>query len=99
VSVFGRKPAGDSGSGHRSKNQRRAPRRSLGQDAWIRLDGGFATRPCKVTDLSDTGVQITIADAETLRNEFTLLLSRTAGSGRRARIRWRRGSKIGAEFV
>jgi hypothetical protein len=30
---------------------------------------------------------------------FTLLMSRQAGSGRRARVIWRRGSQIGAEFV
>jgi hypothetical protein len=52
-----------------------------------------------VADLSATGVQITIAGAEALPNEFTLLMSQNAGAGRRARVKWRRGSKIGAEFL
>jgi hypothetical protein len=98
LSAFGRKTTDHFGFAQKSRNQRRAPRRTLGQDAWIRLDGGFAVRPCKVTDLSDSGVQITIAEAETVRSEFTLLMSR-AGTGRRARVKWRRGSRIGAEFV
>jgi hypothetical protein len=68
-------------------------------NAWIRLDGGFAVRPCKVIDLSDTGVQIVIDGAEDVPSNFTFLTSRNDGLGRRARIKWRRESKIGAQFV
>lgn len=56
-------------------------------------------RPCTMVDLSDTGVQIIIHAAETIPGVFTLLTSRDAGSGRRARVKWRRGSRIGAEFI
>jgi hypothetical protein len=52
-----------------------------------------------VVDLSDTGVQITISAAETIPGMFTFLMSRDAGVGRRARVKWRRGSQIGAEFI
>lgn len=85
-------------SPHRGKDLRKATRKALGADAWIRLGSGFAVRACKVTDVSDTGVQITVLDAQPLPNEFTLLMSRNA-TGRRARVKWRRGAKIGAEFV
>jgi hypothetical protein len=81
------------------KNNRKANRKEFGVNAWIRLDGGFALRPCKLIDYSDTGVRISIDATEKLSGEFTFLMSRDAGRGRRARIKWRRGSQIGAEFV
>jgi hypothetical protein len=83
----------------RGKELRKASRRKSDAKAWIRLDGGFAIRPCNVNDLSDTGVQITILAAETIPGVFTLLMSRDANFGRRARVKWRRGSQIGAEFI
>jgi hypothetical protein len=81
------------------KEQRRASRRMIGAKALIRLDGGFAARRCNVVDLSDTGVQITIDAAETVRGVFNFCMSADVGSGRPARVKWRRGSQIGAEFI
>jgi hypothetical protein len=83
----------------RGKELRKAPRRESDAKAWIRLDGGFAVRPCSVVDLSDIGVQITVHAAETIPGVFTLLMSRDASSGRRARVKWRRGLQLGAEFI
>ena len=80
------------------KDSRRCARRSVGAAGWIRLDGGFATRACDVLDLSDTGVRISTRAAAALNGDFTLILSRNGGGGRRARIKWKRGSQIGAEF-
>jgi hypothetical protein len=99
VSSFGRTQAYKLSSTRKPKEQRRASRREVGAKAWIRLDGGFAVRPCNVVDLSDTGVQITISAAETIPGMFTFLIARDAGVGRRARVKWRRGSQIGAEFI
>jgi hypothetical protein len=81
----------------RSKDQRRAARKKVGADAWIRNQ--FAVRPCKVIDLSDTGIQISIDAPQTVPSTFTFLMSRTSGSGRNARVKWRRGTQIGAEFL
>ena len=81
------------------RNKRLAPRSKSSTTAWIRLEGGFAMRACKVVDISNSGVQIQIDAAESVPNEFKFLASRTAGTGRRARIKWRRGSLIGAEFL
>ena len=86
--------------GRTQPHKRKAERRKSGANAWIRLDGGgFAMRPCNMVDLSDTGVQITVHAAEAVPGVFTLLLSRDASFGRRARVKWRRGSQIGAEFI
>jgi len=82
----------------KTKEQRRASRRKFSADAWIRLDGGFALRPCSVIDLSDTGVQISVGAGESVPSIFTFVMSRSA-AGRRARVKWRRGSQIGAEFA
>jgi hypothetical protein len=81
------------------KEHRKANRRNVGANAWLRLDEGFAVRPCNVIDLSDTGVQVSTAAAQTVQGTFTLMMSRNAGSGRRARVIWRRGSQIGAVFL
>ena len=81
------------------KDGRRNSRRRIGTAGWIRLDGGFATRPCNVLDLSDTGVRISADGAATITGGFTFLLSRDRGARRRARVKWKQGSQIGAEFV
>jgi hypothetical protein len=98
VAPFGFKLDSKFSSGRSAKDQRRAFRKKGGSHAWIRLDG-FAVRPCKVVDLSDTGVQISIDAAQTVPKTFTFLMSRDSPSGRLAHIKWRRGTQIGAEFV
>ena len=96
--AFERNTASFFGS-RKSSRRGRVPRRKLGVKAWIRLDSGFATRPCTVLDLSETGVQIAVEAAESVPNNFMLLMSQDARTGRRAQVKWRRGSKIGAEFL
>jgi hypothetical protein len=87
------------GSSYGRKDLRKAARVKSGSTAWIRLDEGFAVRQCKVLDLSDTGVQITIDRPDTVAGTFRLLLSRSSGTGRRCRVKWRRGTRIGAQFL
>ncbi len=79
------------------KDKRQTKRRTIGATAYIRLDG-FATRPCTVLDLSDTGVRISIESAARIPARFTLLLSKNT-QGRSAFVKWRRGNQIGAEFL
>jgi PilZ domain len=79
------------------ENRRSAPRhRHDGADTWIRL-GGSLVRQCQVLDLSRTGVRLTVPDAGSLPDTFTLILSKNS-AGRPARVRWRRGNEVGAEF-
>jgi hypothetical protein len=51
-----------------------------------------------VLDLSDTGVRISVDGAANIPTEFALFLSKKS-QGRRARVKWRRGNQIGAEFI
>ena len=93
--VFGKKLNRDLTSGRKDKRQTK--RKPIGAAAYIRL-GSFAARPCTVLDLSDTGIRITADGAASIPAEFALLLSKNS-QGRRARVKWRRGNQIGAEFI
>jgi hypothetical protein len=99
VSLFGIEGATDLGFVKKSKEKRRSSRRSVRTNGWIRMDGAFAVLPCKVHDISNNGVRITLDRLETVSGEFTFMMSRNGGSGRRARLKWRRGLQIGAEFM
>lgn len=81
------------------KDYRKSLRRRLGSRAWIRPDGSFAVRPCRVVDLSERGVRIEVDMPLPVANRFSPLITRDAAPGRACRIKWRRGSLIGAEFV
>jgi hypothetical protein len=94
--MFARKRSGDIISNRKSKEQRKSTRRSINTRAWIRVEGGFAVRPCNVIDISDTGARLSIEGD--IPSSFALMLSRDS-RGRSARIKWRRGDKVGVVFV
>jgi hypothetical protein len=94
--AFGSKDARFFGGGRKTRELRRAARRSVGNAGWIRPDGGFAKRACKVLDISDTGVRLTSDDP--VPDVFNFV-SASGGLGRRVRVKWRRGTQIGAEFI
>ena len=83
----------------RPRDARRSPRQKSGSKAWIRVEGEFATRSCTIADLSDSGVRLILDTTQPVAGPFTLLLSRDARPGRRCRVKWRRGTQLGAEFV
>ena len=83
----------------RSKDRRKSPRRQQNSDGWIRLGEGFAVRPCKLVDVSDTGLRISMDRVDRFMTTFVFMASRDDPTGRRARVRWRRGAQIGAEFI
>ena len=88
----------DVDSRSRWAEKRKASRTSYKTDAWIRPNGGFALRPCKILNVSSLGVLIAVDDVESVSDTFRLLNARNASTGRRARVKWRRGKQIGAEF-
>jgi hypothetical protein len=79
--------------------KKRDTRKSVRQSGWITLDGGFATRPCTVLDLSATGARIEIDDPRTAAAGFRLAFSRDARSGHQCKVIWRRGKTLGVKFV
>jgi hypothetical protein len=82
------------------KENRRAGLRHRydGSDTWIQVEGSL-NRPCQVLDLSRTGVRLAVTNAHSLPNIFTLMLSKSSGGYRPARVKWRRGNEVGAEFI
>jgi hypothetical protein len=95
VAAFGKKQTYDIISNRQDKRQ--SKRKPVDRAAYIRL-GGFATRPCTVIDYSDSGVRISVDNAASVPAGFTLLFSKDS-EGRSARVKWRRGNQIGAEFI
>ena len=80
------------------QERRQAPRKNLNAPGWIRLDGGFGLRECKIVDVSISGVRICLPFAGKLPEAFTLLFSKHA-QGHRVRTIWRRANQIGAKFI
>jgi hypothetical protein len=76
------------------QERRQSPRRNLDATGWIRLDGGFAIRECKIVDVS----RLAIPFAGGIPETFTILFSKHA-QGHRVRIIWRRANQIGAKFI
>ncbi len=79
-------------------DNRRASRRACAENAWIRVEGSFATQKCQVRDLSQLGVRLAVVDAYKIPSRFILLFSKSS-MGRHASIKWRRGTQIGAKFL
>ena len=67
-------------------------------DAWIRRQtGSFEAEPCRVLDVSRTGVRLEAANAYSIPKKFLLLFAKD-DAGHNATVKWRRGTQIGAEF-
>ena len=52
----------------------RPTRRRTNQPAWITIDGGFATRPCTVIDISEGGARLRVEDPQFVKPQFQLKL-------------------------
>jgi len=79
------------------EDKRRAPRRGYNVNAWIRQEDRLGVHECRVLDLSRSGARLASVDGYRIPQNFVLLLAMNA-SGQQARVKWRRGTQIGAEF-
>jgi PilZ domain len=79
--------------------KKREPRKRLGQQAWITLDGGFAARQCVVQDISSAGAKIVVEGAQSLPATLRLGFARDARTGHNCQVVWRRGNMAGLKFV
>lgn len=95
------RPEGSSLAGKRivPAAKKRDVRRSVQQTAWVTLEGGFATRPCLVHDMSATGAKLSVSDSSVLSGRVRLAFSRDAKTGRHCQVVWRRGHSFGVKFV
>jgi PilZ domain-containing protein len=77
---------------------KRAPRHSVNMHAWIRREGYFGTRECRVIDISRTGVKLEVENVYSIPDRFLLLFAK-GDHGQQASVVWRRGTQVGAEFA
>ena len=79
------------------KDKRRSRRIAINDRGYIRPDGGFAKWPCTVLDVSETGVRLMLEGNHAVPAMFSYVA--VSGIGRAARVKWRRGREVGAEFI
>jgi hypothetical protein len=82
-----------------SIEERESPRRNLHCPAWIDLGGTLPRREGILSDVSDRGARLTIAAANDLPDEFTLLFSTDGNRHRYCRVVWRSDVEVGVEFL
>ena len=82
-----------------AKDKRKKSRIDVVRQACVRASDSFALRRCVIEDQSDSGVCVKLDSPAFLPEQFLLLPSGTGGPTRACRVKWRRGSLIGAEFV
>lgn len=80
------------------REKRKSPRRSILFNAWVGLGGGSPLRGCVVSDLSETGAKLQLANPEELPETFNLLLSGRGRIHRRCRAVWRKQNQMGVHF-
>ena len=80
-----------------ANDKRRVSRRGCNMNAWIRREF-FGLHECRLLDFSRNGVRFTTMGAHTIPNSFVLLFAKD-GVEQPARVKWRRGTQIGAEFT
>jgi hypothetical protein len=79
------------------KDKRQSRRIAINDRGYIRPDGGFAKWPCTVLDSSETGIRLKLEDNHPVPTMFSYVT--VSGVGRAARVKWRRGQEVGAEFI
>ncbi|ETR78833.1 pilus assembly protein PilZ [Afipia sp. P52-10] len=79
--------------------KKRDSRKSMQRPAWVVLDGSFASRPCIVLDLSETGAKLQVEDLAPAHTTLRLTFSRDVRSGRLCEVAWRRGKTVGVRFI
>jgi len=83
----------------RLRDKRRTIRRAHNVHAWVKAQGSFARRRCRIIDISSSGVRLTVDRAAELGDVFNLTLDGGNAQGHRVRVRWRHGNEIGGEFI
>ena len=53
---------------------------------------------CVITNISDRGAHINVADSDALPDSFVLLLDESGATRRRCRVIWRKPREIGIRF-
>jgi hypothetical protein len=79
--------------------KRKNLRRTVTYPAFLDLGDGSSPRECILCDASQEGAQLTVAEPNSLPDEFILALSSDGAARRRCRVMWRTEKQIGVEFL
>jgi hypothetical protein len=89
-----------SGNFRSRAEQRKHRRQPLRYSAKIMVDGEqAAARTCTLSDVSQSGARLVLAEDEELPDQFLLLLSANGGARRRCQVIWRDGTSVGVKFA
>jgi hypothetical protein len=66
-------------------------------NARLALDSGELC-DCALSDVSDRGARINVHDAETIPDNFLLLLAGNGAARRKCRVIWRKPQQVGVKF-
>ncbi len=80
--------------GERRKHQRFP----INRIARIQAEHGSLSRECTITDISEGGARLFVADAD-LPDQFSLVISADKPIREECRIVWRLGGELGVTFV
>ena len=78
-------------------DKRKARRHRLRRNAWVMLEADQRCE-CVITNISDRGAHINVADSDALPDSFILLLAENGATRRRCRVIWRKPREIGIKF-
>jgi hypothetical protein len=78
-------------------DKRKARRHRMRVDARLALDSGELC-DCALSDVSDRGARINVHDAETIPDNFLLLLAGNGAARRKCRVIWRKPQQVGVKF-
>jgi len=81
------------------ENKRRSKRHHVYHGARLIQSDGTALGPCRMIDISRTGARLESAKAQTLPDDFILLLSHDGRLRRQCLVVWRSETAVGVEFV
>jgi PilZ domain len=79
-------------------NNRSSPRSRAFKGGIILFPNGISTFVCRIKDISETGMQISVENASGIPDAFTLIMEEDK---RRipCNVMWRKGNKFGVKFV
>ncbi len=78
-------------------DKRKTRRHRLRRDAWLVPEDGQRC-DCVITNISDRGAHINIADSDAIPDSFLLLLAENGSTHRRCRVIWRKPREVGVKF-
>ena len=78
-------------------DKRKAKRHNMQHKAWLLVEGKQRSE-CVLTDISDLGAHVNVADSEDIPDTFLLLLAESGATRRRCRVIWRKPREVGVKF-